>query len=278
MPVIRRIFCFVALSLGFVGIVVCVAGLLGAWVIRSRVQQVVDNAFVAIDDSLHGVDVRIAQTQESVGAARVTSEGLEQTLKDWSKREVGERVRSRLELDEKAEQLSNRLRQADDWLEFSESSIRLAQQALELVESIGAPAKSQVAGRLMEELDSLRTQLTQTMDAVDRIAERTSELGDEKPRKEYLDQAVPLALKAIATFRSMESRLVDVRDRLSELQARTQELETRIHRWILIGTIGISLLIAWMAAGQYFLCCHGWKQLTSKSVTRVPETPATMKH
>jgi hypothetical protein len=277
MPIIRRILCLMALALGFVGVVVCVAGLPGVWVIGSRVQQVVDNAFAAIDDSLLRVDGRIAQTQESVEAAKVTTEGMEQTLRDWTKREAGERVRSRLELDEKAEQLSNRLRQVDDWLEFSESSIRLAQRALELVESIGVPAKSQAAGRLMGELASLRTQLTQTMDAVGRIAERTSELGDEKPRKERLDQVVQIAVKAVATLGSMESRLANARDRLSELRTWTQDLETRVHRWLLIGAIGVSLLIAWMAAGQYFLCRHGWKQLMGRGASRFSETPATMK-
>ena len=36
---------------------------------------------------------------------------------------------------------------------------------------------------------------------------------------------------------------------------------------ILIAAIAVTLLIAWMAAGQYLLCRHGWKRLTE--VTRI---------
>jgi hypothetical protein len=263
MPAIRRCFYFVVMSLGFLGVVVCVAGVAGVWVIRSRLNQVVETTFVAIDHSLLRVDQRMAETQEGVEAARVTSQDMQQRLRDWAKNEAAERVSSRLEWDDKAEQLTAGLRQADDWLAFSESSIRLAQQAMELAEATGAPVESQAADRLMGELASLRTQLTQTIDTVGGIAERIGPANDEKLAGERWERAVQLAVKAIATLGSIESRLAGVRDRLSELQTGFQDLEARMRQWILITAIAISLLMAWMAAGQYLLCRHGWRRLGS---------------
>lgn len=261
MTITRRLFHWLTLSLGGLGVVVCVAGVLGVCLLGSRLSRVADNVFRVVDDSLVVVQQRVAQTEDRVEAAKITTAGIERTLKDWAKRETRERLGSRLGVEEKAERLANGLRQADHWLELSESSIRLVQHALELGRSSGAPVKTAPADRLLEEIGSLQVQLTQAIEAVETIQERTSEGGDEKSLRDRVDQAVQLALKAIATLGSIDSRLDGLSDRLSETQTKIQNLEPKTHRWILVATIGLGLLIVWMGAGQLCLCLHGWRSL-----------------
>jgi len=48
---------------------------------------------------------------------------------------------------------------------------------------------------------------------------------------------------------------------LLETQENLQGLETRTLRWILVATVGITLLAVWMAAGQAAMCLLGWTGL-----------------
>jgi hypothetical protein len=261
MTVVRRLFHWLAVSLGCVGVLACATGLIGVCLMSSRLSVGADGVFETIDDSLIDVQERVSRTQDRVEAAKITTAGIEQTLKDWAARETRERVGSRPGVEGKVERLAGSLRQADHWLQVSESSIRIVQQALKLGSSSGAPVKTGSVDRLLEAVSSVQVQLTQAMEAVEGIQERTSEAGDEKSLRDRVDQAVQVALKLIATLGSIESRLDGISDRLSETKFKIQDLEAKTHRWILIATVGVGLLIMWMGSGQVFMCLHGWKSL-----------------
>jgi hypothetical protein len=269
MALCKRILSLLALLLGLVGLAASTVAIVAIWSVSARLSRVTENVFERIDGSLVVVRERVAQTRERVEAARITTEGIERTLRDWTKREARDRLTSRLGVEEKAERLASGLQQADHWLTFSESSVQLVQQALALANSTGAPVETEPADRLLEELASLRVQLTQVTESVERIRERTAEAGGEKLLKERIDQAVRLALRVIATLGSIDSRLEDFGKRLSETRTEARNLKTKTPLWIRIATIDITLLILWMAAGQFLLFLHGW-QGTRKSRIRQP--------
>jgi hypothetical protein len=114
---------------------------------------------------------------------------------------------------------------------------------------------------LIEEIASFRSQLAEATEFVARIHERTAEASEEKSLEERIEQAVQLALRVVATLGSIDSRLEKFENRLSETQKNLQELKTKTHRWILVVTIGITLLMVWMAAGQVALCLLAWNGL-----------------
>lgn len=248
---------FVTLSLGCIGVVVCIVGILGVWLLGSRLNRVTENVFARIDSSLVVVRGKVVGTGQRVRAAKISSEDIEQSLKNWTKKEVGDRLTVQLGIEEKTERLASSLQQADHWLEFSESSLQLVKQALELGNATGAPIETKSADRLLEELASLRVQLTEASDLLERIRARTAKADEEKSFKEKIDQAVRLALRVIATLSSIDSRLGDFGNELSQTQTKARNLKIKTMRWISVTKIGITLLILWMAAGQISLCLHG---------------------
>jgi hypothetical protein len=256
----RQLLPLTILSLGGLGVALCVAGIVGAWLVGARLNGTTENVFTQIDRSFAVVQDTVADAGTIVRNAKIASEDIEQGLKNLTKKEVSEHLTLRLEVEEKAGRLASSLRQADHWLEFSQSSVQVVRQALELGNSTGAPVETDPADQLLEELASLRTQLTEATESVERIAARASEAGEEKSLKEGIHDGVRLALRVIATLGSIDSRLQGFAGRLSQAQAKSQDLKTRTQRWIRIATIGMTLLIAWMAAGQVSLCLHGWRR------------------
>jgi uncharacterized coiled-coil DUF342 family protein len=257
--VCKRVLGLFVFLLGLVGLIASIAAMVGVWSVNARLIEVTEHVFGAIDRSLVVVRQRVAQADERVGASKITTEGMERTLRDWAQRETRERVGSRFGVEEKAERLATGLKQADQWLEFSQSSVGLVQQALELGNSAGAPVETEPADRLLEELGSLRGELAQAIESVEKIRDRTSEAGDEKSLRQRVEQAAELALRVIATLGSLESRLGDLDSRLSQARTRMQELTTATVRWIRIAAAAVTLLIVWIGAGQVSLCLHGWK-------------------
>ena len=262
------------LLIGLLGLAGCIAAIVGNWSVSARLSQATENVFGTIDSSLIVIRERIAQTQDHVEASKITTEGIEKTLKDWTKREAGERLALRLNAAEKTERLASTLQQADHWLEVSKSSVELVQQALLMGGSTGAPMDTTSVDGLIDEIASLRIQLAEATECVARIHERTAEASEEKPLKERIEQTVRLSLRVVATLGSVVSRLEKCENRLSETQKNLQGLKTRTLRWILVVTIGITLFMVWMAAGQVALCLLARQGLRRASPERVQQSRA----
>ena len=255
----KRPLALFVLSLGFLGVIACVAGVAAVWSVGSRLSRTNENVFDAVDKSLVAVRDRVLKTQRRVQELKITSEDIRESLKNWTRKAASERLTSRLAVREKAEKLELGLQQVDLWLEMSGASIQGVQQALELGSSMGAPVDSEFVDPLLEKFASIRSQLKQATETVDGIRMRTAEIADDATLEERIDQAVQLALRVLVTLGEIDSRLGESANKLSEVQTKGQYLKSKTHSFIVIAQIAAVLLIAWMAAGQASLCLHGWK-------------------
>ena len=255
-----------AMTCGCIGLVACAVSVFGVWRIKTTLDRVSEQGFAQVDDSLANVRDRVVDTEQRVRAAKVAVEDVEQSLKNWTKREATDRIATRLDVEHKAERLAAGLQQVDRGLEISQSSLQVVRQALELGASSGAPLDTGPIERLLEELESLRAELTDAAETVERICARTAEAGEEKLFEIDMDQAARLVLRAMATVSSVDSRLGGFANRIVEVQTRVIEANSRSRRWLRIATILIVLLILWMAAGQYALCLYGWRRLRGREL------------
>ena len=63
----KRLLGLILLTLGVLGIVVCLVGIAGVWIAGSRLQQVNSNVFSHADQLIVRVDLRAAQAGDAVG-------------------------------------------------------------------------------------------------------------------------------------------------------------------------------------------------------------------
>jgi hypothetical protein len=246
------------ISLGGLGVVICVAALVVIWIVRVRVGQLNENVFAGLDRTLVAVGQRVSQTRDRVRDAKLTTADVEKSLLDWTKRRAGERVAAQLNAQEKADRVSALLQQAGDWLEIAESSAGLVNELLSNLPRASEQADVPSLGRLIEEIAAARAQLAEAADVVARIRERIVAVGDEKSRQERIEQAAQLTVRVADTLGSLDSRLEKFGGRVSEVQDRLRELKTRTSWWIRVVTVGVTLLILLMAAGQFALCWLAW--------------------
>ena len=257
----KRIVSLLAILFGLVGVVGCLFVLGTVWVVQAKLQRTTENVFQEVDNSIALVQGRFVQVQSRVEAAKITTADIEQSLKEWTTREAGQRLGARLEIAEKTERLAGALDQAEHWLELSESSVKLVQQGLVLGNSAGAPVDPGGADKLIVEVASLRDEVAEAQEFVAGIGERMSGQSDEKLPRERLEQAVQLTLRVIATLGMIDSQLAEFETALTQTQSDLRGVQSKTQSWILAIACGIALLTAWMGAGQFALCVWGWRGL-----------------
>ena len=250
----KQIFAIVALSVGCLGIVVCLAGMVSAWSLSSQLHRTTDDIFATLDGTLETIHDRSVQAHKHIRASKITTDEIATTLKDWTKRKMGRQVAQRLDIDEKTAHLASALQQADHALTVSESAVKLVRQTLLLLNSTGAPTDPATVDRLIEELSSLHSRLDEATRIVADIHDRTSEEIDKKTLKQRLGQAAQLAARVAVTLGAIDSRLEEFTNRLAKTRERIQELQAEISRNIWYAAIIAELLIVWMAAGQVAIC------------------------
>lgn len=257
--VIRIIFRFLALSVGLVGFVVCVAVGVATWFVGARVHLAADEVFGAVDGALAAVERRVVQTHERTESLVLTTQGMEEEVRNWLQAEIPARVGAKIDVEQQAERLAAGLDQVDHWLELAESSVQLVQQALEVGSSLGASIETEPVERLLEELTRIRTQLAEADEPVERIRGWASEAGDEELREERFGQIAQLAVRVTATLGLIDTALERIESRLSEIRTATRQAHATAQWWIRVARLGVLLVVGWMAAGQIALCWLGWK-------------------
>jgi hypothetical protein len=251
-----------ALFLGLLGLVACAAAIVAVWIGSARLNRVADNLFGKMDKCLLAVRERVSGVAERVQESKITAQGMERSLRDWAAKEAAQRLASRADVQEKAARLAGVLRQADDWLELSTSSTQIVREVLSMASAAGVPTSTALADRLLDEIGALRNHLARATQLVERIGDVAVEAREEKTPDKRMRRAAEAALQLLATLGSIDERLEKLDGRVSEIQEQVFHWKATTHRWILIAAIFISLLFVWMAAGQSFLCHHGWKVLS----------------
>ncbi|TWU11752.1 hypothetical protein CA54_05610 [Symmachiella macrocystis] len=258
MTTCKRALSLVALILGLLGVTSCSVAVISIWILETRVERATDKILVRIDDSLTVTQARIGKTQKRINGLKISTEEITKSLASWTKSAAQERLASQLGVAEKAQRIEAGLHQADQWLELTESSVQLVQIFLEMVIAFGAPLPNDLAEDSLEELASLRKEVAEAIEPLQRIKEH---VGGEGLGEEQLHQIRDLSLRVIATITSVDSRLGRLEDRLTKLKQRTIELQVHALRWTRGAAISATVLAAWMAAGQGALWYFGWTGL-----------------
>lgn len=260
----KRVIAFLALVLGFLGIVACVAGIYVAWSLASRIEQANEKIFATLDKGLDAAQDRLRRVQKRVAESKVTATEIRQYLKDWSKRKAGEGLGSHLEIENRAEKLAGRLQTADVWLETSTESIRGIQQLMVLGNAFGADMEPASVEEVLAKLASLRSTLQQTQQTVEEI--RVATAGRESESKDTrVSRVTKLLGRTLLALSDIDTRLEAFVARLSDMRISARESKARMSNYILLTTIGCSLILTWIAFGQAALCLCGWRQARKRT-------------
>lgn len=256
---IKRLLGLLAAILGFVGVLVGVAGVPATVSLGSRVNRANDRAFTLVDGALVAAQDRVLTAKSYVHASRITAADFKQAVKECASRQISQEIVSRLQIEDRAEKLSLTLQQAGTCLDTSATLVRGVQQSLELASSLGIPADATVVEAVPEKLLELKGRLQQATETVDRIRESVAAVTIEEPPEDRLARAIQLAAGVVATLGEIDTRLEGLADWLAQKRVAMEQQRARMHTYIVIAVILVLLLFAWWAAGQVALCVYGWR-------------------
>ena len=89
----KPLFPLLALLLGFLGVVACGAGTAVVWSAGSRLSRTNEKVFDQIDESLGNVRDRVLDAQQRVQESKITTEDIQQNLKNLDAKEVSRTTR-----------------------------------------------------------------------------------------------------------------------------------------------------------------------------------------
>jgi hypothetical protein len=256
--VLKRVAALLALVLGFLGLVACMAGIYIVWRQGAQLQETNEKVFTAVDKGLAFAQDRIRGVQNRLEDSKITSNDVGQRLREWSKTKAKERLVTELEIERRTENLAGHLQTADLWLETTTESIRGVQQVLELAHSVGSQVDPASLAEVLEKLNAIRNTLQQTEATVEDFREFA--LNDDGEAEENRQARIlKLLARTLLMISEIDIRLAESQTRLSELRSNAQDLKATMRNYILLTTIICFLLVAWIAAGQAALFLTGWK-------------------
>ncbi|EAQ81707.1 hypothetical protein [Blastopirellula marina] len=235
-----------------------------------RVTQATDQVLNAADGVLAGVRERVAKAEVHVQALKITSQEIQDDAKTWAQAEAAELVGSRLGVEKKAKLLLTELDRAEQWLELTESSVQLLQQAAAASQSLGVSVKTDSVHNLVEEVAEIQKQLRQGIEIANNISQRAAEVGEGKLTADKSDQIAKLVLRVVATLGIIDSRIQAVETHLAKVESMLKDLKQQVIRWVNLAAIGATTIFAWMAAGQCGLCFLGISGLRRRHPTVAP--------
>ncbi len=239
---------------GLLGIAVCLAGIAVVWNAGGRLLQANAIIFDRIDKSLAAANGRVSSVQNRAQELKLTTEEIEQSVKEWLQLETAQRLGRRSDVVLMTEKVSFGLQQADEILELAAATVDGVQQAMEPGISIGIPFDPAFGDSLSEQLAISRTQLDQIAASIVEIREGAAAIATDEIPSERLNKFAQLAVHVVATLGEVDVRLGNARSRLAEARTQLQQLESRTRRWLVAGKWVVVLIIGWMASGQVFLC------------------------
>lgn len=258
-------------TLGVLGIAVCLAGIAGAWTVGSRLRQVNSSVFSQADRLVGQVERRTAQARDVIGGTRELIDELKQTLQDSAKKRLAERVSSLPEIENLERRAAAAMERADGLVQISASTAELIEQLLATAGTVAAERDVDLIApsELMAAIRSTRESLAHASRRLADVERRLAEIRQQRDMDVNLSQITELSLGIIAQLDVVQERIVAFRSRLDEMRHRLGQLRDRISVWVLAGQWLIVLLITWGGAGQFCLLLQGWR------ILRTPPPPAS---
>ena len=259
----KRVVTPLALAAGSLGLVLCITVPYPISLVKTRLDRTNERVFVTIDKGLASAQDRVREVQERVRESKISTREIAPKLRDWRTSNAKERLTLAVEIKSRVERIVGRLQTADQLLQKSMESIGGIPHVLEWVALIGVPTDSISPEKVLEKLTSIQGKLREIEKSITGVGEFTvNRVGESAENR--LSRDLDLIGNLELTAGTIDTRLEDTANRLSQMQADAQQLKARISHYILFTTVGGFLVLAWIAAGQAALGLFGWKNCSRR--------------
>lgn len=261
------------LVLSVVGLLVCLAGMVGVWLLRGRVEAVVNGIFSAADKSLNLVDSTLDRVTLAVDDSRQRVSGISQAAQRLSELQADARKEGESLL-QALDEVFQQLKTAESWLESSSAIAQGVSRVSEAVVSsqYAASHEESTGVALAQRVQDVSEMIAEVLGTFQVLRQEIIELRDTGKL------AREVAIKIVAHLADLDGRLARVSARLEKFDTKMANtkascvlLGVRLHRWIVMAAVALTILLAWFGISQLSMMGHGWQIIQNQRVSQ-PQT------
>ena len=260
MNVIRRSAGWGIILLASVVLILCFAGIIGVWNMKSRMDVVGDKVFEAAEDTLVFMDEKLDRIDGAFKNGHRRVGLLSKGVNRLPQKEAEIKAQATSLLKALDEEVFEPLRSAQTWLDSTHAvavgvdmiseAVVSSKYASSHEDSVGVA----MAGQLQEVSEAVVEMLTTLKD----VRQGLIDIRDN------VLSARRIALMIVARLTQVEKRMANLCGRIERFHARVAEMKGEIAArrdnfqwWTMLGAVLATLLLAWFAASQIGMVLHG---------------------
>jgi hypothetical protein len=277
MAILRRSIGLGTILLSAFGLLLCLTGIIGVWMGKSRVDAVGTAVFGTADDALAFVDAKLDRVKDVVERSRHRVSGISRIAERLRNAEADARKEC-LPLLQALDEVYQELKSAESWLDSSHAVANGISRVSEAVVSSDFAASRQdskglaVAADVQEFADTV----ADTLAKVQAMRQELIELRDTgKLAREVAVGIVTRLADLDGRLANMAARMENLDARVGAAKARCADLEQSFGWWTLLGAAAVSLVLLWFGISQIVMMRQCWR-LVSAAPRSSTEQPGEM--
>lgn len=263
MIIFTRVIGLGTVLLSVLGLLLCLAGIVGVWMVKSRVKAIGNAAFSAADDSLGFVNAKIDRVKQALDKSRQRVGWISKA----AERLRDEKASARKECEsllQALDEVFQQLKVAESWLDSCHavasgvSRVSEAVVSSEYATSHEDSAGIAIAKRMQELSDSVADVLAK----VQIVRQKLVDLRDTgKLAREVVAAVVAHVADLDGKLANLSARLEKFDNKVTQTKVSVVAVHRRLHWWIRIAAVALTVLMAWFGISQIGMIRCGWRCL-----------------
>ena len=261
MTILRRSIGLGIILLSAFGLLLCLAGIVGVWMVKSRVEAVGKAVFTAADDSLGFVDAKLDRVKDALDRSRQRVSWISTA----AERLRNEKADARTECEpllHALDEVFQQLKAAESWLDSCQAVASGVSKVSEaVVSSEYAASHEESAGiAIAKRMQELSESTTEVLAKLQVVRQELIHLRDSGK------VARAVAATVVAHVADLDGKLASVSIRLEKFDAKVTQtkascadLQIKVHWWIRSAAVALTVLMAWFGISQIGMLGRGWR-------------------
>lgn len=251
------------MTLGVLGTLICLIGMVVLWSVWTRLAGAVEQTFDRVDVALTRIEDRTVLANERIAGVKDSLHDLNDRVQLRVAQRQGVETEDAADIDEIERRLRARIVQIQSWVEFTQSSVELIQQLLAMLDASSSFLQSDE--RTLETLAASVQAGRQEIDVASRMFDEVQagliEIRAHRDVESTASRITTLTSRIGESVTKIEGHGKTLRAKLGASVAEIADLGRQIRGRLTLYTVIATLFIAWMALGQVGLFVLGRRSL-----------------
>ena len=249
-----------AILLSILGLVLCLAGIVGVWMVKSRIEAVGKAAFVAANEAFALVDATFVRVKEVSDKCRQRFSGIISVAAERVKNAEADVSKAGESLLQSLDAVFQELKNAESWLDSSRSIAKGISRVSETAMSsnYAATHEDSVGVAITKRVQEFSQLVAEVIAKLQVVRGELVDLHDTgKLAREVVVRGVAWVADLDGRLANISLRIEEFHNKVTQTKASVDSLRQKLHWRIALVTVALTALLAWFGISQIGMMRHG---------------------